>query len=239
MNFEFGLTSTFKLHKPNAVFVITPGDSEREFLAKNAIKAAKDAGVDFVLLLSVISVDTDTIFGRQIGPIEKYLHECDMLPHCILRLPIFLDNVFGQRESLQTEGKFYGPVQPGALHVPVAVMDVGDAAAKVLLDYKKHTDKVYSLTGGPSVSHKEIADAWSTVLHKDVQYVQISYEDNKKALMDLGMPEWQAEGTNELYQLMDKGTPVMSETTDHVLRTSGRQPTTPKDWMSYNREAFV
>jgi hypothetical protein len=39
-------------------------------------------------------------------------------------------------------GKFVGPCRPDAQHTPVAVQDVGDVAAKILISYHKHDEKV-------------------------------------------------------------------------------------------------
>jgi hypothetical protein len=102
-----GLTETLRQFNPHSLFIITPGDSEREVLAKNAIKAGKDAGLGFILVTSVLTAGTDTIFGRQFGPIEKYLQSeaCGSIKHCLLRLPIFIDNFYAQAESIRDQGK--------------------------------------------------------------------------------------------------------------------------------------
>jgi hypothetical protein len=89
------------------------------------------------------------------------------------------------------------------------------------------------------VTHKQVAEDWSRVLKKEVKYEQISYDDAKESFMDMGMPEWQAEGINELYQLMDDNDPVINDENNHILHVSGRDPISPEAWMSYHRAAFM
>lgn len=64
----FGMRSSLPLEHHLAhvhLLVITPGHAERTQLTINGIEAAKKAGVPFVLVVSVPTTGTDSIFGRQ------------------------------------------------------------------------------------------------------------------------------------------------------------------------------
>lgn len=72
------------MREHDAVFIITPGAQNRTELTCNAIDCAVDAMVKFVLLVSVPSVGTDTMFGGQLKVIEDHLRSTQ-LNFCILR----------------------------------------------------------------------------------------------------------------------------------------------------------
>ena len=45
--------------------MVTPGDIEREKLTANGVDAAKAAGAKFVMIVSVPTANTDSIFGSK------------------------------------------------------------------------------------------------------------------------------------------------------------------------------
>ena len=65
----------------------------RTELALNGIQAAKDAGVGFLAVVSVSTAGSDTVFGRQFGPIEEAT-KASGLPYVLFRLPFFTDNLW-------------------------------------------------------------------------------------------------------------------------------------------------
>ncbi len=70
MGNEEELTTILKDYQ--RVFIVTPSAFERRELATSALNAAKEAGVEFTLLLSVSTAGTDSIFGKQFGPLEEH-----------------------------------------------------------------------------------------------------------------------------------------------------------------------
>lgn len=88
--------------------------------------------------MSVATVDrTDTIFGKQFTEIEEAVRSSD-IDFTILRLPLFIDNNWGNTETIKQESAIYGPADPSKLFCTVAVQDVGKVAANILLDPQKH-----------------------------------------------------------------------------------------------------
>ena len=66
-----------------------PGAANRVELATNAASASKEAGVEHLVLVSVLSVEApETLYGGQFAKIESHVKELG-LPYTFLRLPFF------------------------------------------------------------------------------------------------------------------------------------------------------
>eukprot|EP00730_Choanoeca_flexa_P004432 TRINITY_DN11694_c0_g1_i1.p1 TRINITY_DN11694_c0_g1~~TRINITY_DN11694_c0_g1_i1.p1 ORF type:complete len:320 (+),score=110.93 TRINITY_DN11694_c0_g1_i1:390-1349(+) len=235
MNDTSSLTHT--LQNADAVFVIVPGHIEREQLAKNAINAAKAANVKFILLVSVLTADTDSIFGRQFKPVEDHLIASNV-PYAILRLPFFLDNLFASQQSVQSEGKIYAPAVSKAKFTPIAVQDIGAAAAAILANPTAHHKKLYKLTMAP-VSYADYAKTFTKVLGKKVEYVQVPYDAAKQAFMGMGFPEWQVDGIMELYHFFDAKSKITNQKSKDFKKITGRKPLTTRQWLEPMKQAFA
>ena len=88
------------------VYIVTPGSDVE--LAKKASTASKDAGVKNLLVVSALSADlTDTVFGGLFSAIESHVKKLGV-PYTLLRLPIFIDNNWGNADSIkgQSTGQF-------------------------------------------------------------------------------------------------------------------------------------
>ena len=79
----------------------------------------------------------------------------------------------------------------------IDVRDIVDVAVKVLTS-EGYEGQDYVLTGPQAVSFNDVAGALSVALGKTVQYVDVPLEAGKRAMMDLGMSEWIADGYAEL-----------------------------------------
>eukprot|EP00730_Choanoeca_flexa_P012882 TRINITY_DN4718_c0_g1_i2.p1 TRINITY_DN4718_c0_g1~~TRINITY_DN4718_c0_g1_i2.p1 ORF type:complete len:296 (+),score=91.71 TRINITY_DN4718_c0_g1_i2:139-1026(+) len=220
----------------DAVFVVSPGAEERVKLTNNGVQAAKDAGAKFIMVVSVPTVGTDTVFGRHMDAIETYVKGCGV-SYTLLRLPYFMDNFFGNRDPIKEKGHIYTPAKDEAEFTPIAVEDVGLAAATILANYEKHQNKTYTITSG-SMTHRRAAAAFSDVLGKPVEHVQVSYDAAKESFMDMGLPEWQADGVVELFQHFNQASPLTNKPTSDFKDITGKEPMPVEVWVQKNKTAF-
>ena len=110
-----------------SAFIVTPGAEDRTKLTITAIDCAKQAAVTFVMVVSVLTAEHgNTVFGAQLGKVEAHLKE-SQLTYCLLRLPLFMDNLYGNAESVKKFNKYYGPCQPTMPFVQIAVSDAAQA----------------------------------------------------------------------------------------------------------------
>jgi uncharacterized protein YbjT (DUF2867 family) len=115
------------------------------------------------------------------------------------------------------------------------VRDVARAAAKVLLG-GEHAGKTYQLNGPEALLSTQVADKIAKHSGRAVTYVDIPMEAQRKAMLDMGMPEWQVRALLDLqmYYVNGKGGDV-----DDVLEPLiGRRPITMDEFLEENAAAF-
>jgi uncharacterized protein YbjT (DUF2867 family) len=215
----------------DAAFLVTPGDQKRKELTCAAIDAAKEAKVKHIVVVSVSTAEVESIFGTtQTLPIETHT-KASGVPYTILRLPIFIDNNWGNKGSIQGQGVFYGPQKGDAPFTPIAVQDIGEAAAIILANPASHVNQTYNLTT-KAYTNNQLATAFSLVLNKEVKYVQVPYEAAKKSFMDHGYPEWQVDGIMELFKLIDAENKAINHESADFKKITSRNPTTMQQWVA-------
>jgi uncharacterized protein YbjT (DUF2867 family) len=115
------------------------------------------------------------------------------------------------------QNSFYGSAAGGKVS-QVDVRDIGAVAVRVLTE-DGHTGKTYTLTGPAALSNLEIAAILSSVLGREIRYVNLPPAEMKQALLGAGMPEWNASGIIDLEALYrEGGASTVSPDIEHVLR---------------------
>ena len=71
----------------------------------------------------------------------------------------------------------------------VDVRDVAAAAAEIAVSPAGHAAKTYWPTGPESLSGNDVADIFTKVLSRQITFHPISYEEQKQAMIDAGLPE--------------------------------------------------
>ena len=220
-----------------AVFLVVPGHHDRTQLALNGIEAGKHAGVKFLLVLSVLTVGTNTIFGRQFDPIEAKTKESG-IHYCIIRLPLFMDNNYAHLNPIKEESIIYDPRDPTKLSTPVAIADIGKVAAEILANPEDHVGMTYKLVA-PTFSFNDKAAEFTKALGKEVKVKRVSYEEGEAAMLKQGLPEWQADGIMKLYKFIDADSPLTNEADiADIGKITGEKSTTIEDWVALNAAAF-
>ena len=221
-----------------SLFIVVPGTENRAELSIKTAEAAKEAGVKHLVVVSVPTAEhTDTIFGKQFSKIESSISKLGV-PYTFLRLPLFVENYFGFKETIQKMSTIIVPVDPTKPYTPVVVGDAGKAAAAILVDPSKHANKTYPIVSDRH-TYNDVAKTFSEALGKDITVTTNSYEDTKKALMGLGFPEWQVDGVMELYKLIDSGSSTTNqEDLSKFKEITGEDPTSLKGWVNAVAPAF-
>jgi len=221
-----------------SLYIVVAGSENRAELTIKTAEAAKVAGVKHLVVLSALTTEhTDTVFGKQFTEIEGFVSKLG-IPYTFLRLPLFVENYFGFKESIQKMSTIITPVNPTKLYTPVVVGDAGKAAAAVLVDPSKHVNKTYTVVSNRH-THNDVAKAFSEALGKEVTVTTNSYEDAKKFMMGMGFPEWQVDGIIELYKLIDSGSSTTNQENLSTFKNiTGEEPTSLKDWVKAVAPAF-
>jgi uncharacterized protein YbjT (DUF2867 family) len=181
------------------VYLVCSPIPELVLLEGNAIEASEAAGVRRIVLNSALGAgDYGKSFPSWHRKVEDKLKTAKMA-HCILRPNSFLQNLLTYyAPGIRAQGAFYGAMGSARTSY-VDVRDVAAVAAKALRG-SEHDGKTYELNGPEALTCAEVAARISRHAGIAAQYVDIPAEAQRKAMMDQGMPEWQATALLELQE---------------------------------------
>lgn len=219
----------------DAYFSVSPLIQNLSETGIQAVDAAKRAGVRRIVRSSVLGAADDAItFPRWHRAVEKTIEESG-LPYTILQPTAFMQNLLLYTNSIKKDGKFYA-AQADARASLVDARDIAEAAV-IALTESGHDGKKYKITGGEPISNGDIAEVLSDVTGKPVQYVAISDDDAKKAMLGMGMPPWMVDGMTELNQITARGWLAGVET--DFERIAGHKPRSFRQFAQDFRADFI
>lgn len=220
----------------DTLLLITPHHHEQVAQATNVIEGARDSGNDpRIVRLSVAKAShaAPTKNCRQHARIEEELLSSG-LPYTLLRPTTFMQNTLATARTVSSEGRIYQPFKAGKLGM-IDVRDIAEVAVKVLTE-EGHEGKTYTLTGPKAISFYDIAEVLSEVLAKKVDYVPITLEKAKEAMLGMGLSEWKAEVLVEYARAHSQG--YSNFTTEDVEQLTGHTATSYSEFASDFERAF-
>ena len=182
----------------DAVYTLLPTDpsapdyrAEQDRQGEAIEKAIRDSGVRYVVSLS--SVGADLHHGGVIAGLhaqEERLKKVDGINLLLLRPVSFFENFYSSLTLIKQEG-INGDSVEANLAVPmVATRDIADAAAKALKARNWKGVVVRELLGPRDISYSEATRILGERIGKpDLEYVQFSYDDQARALAQVGLSE--------------------------------------------------
>jgi uncharacterized protein YbjT (DUF2867 family) len=212
-----------------SVFLVCSPIRELVQLEGHAIEASEAAGVRRIVLSSALGAgDYGKSFPSWHRNVEDKLKTTKMA-HCILRPNGFLQNVLTYyAPSIRAQGAFYGAMGTARTSY-VDVRDIAAVAVKVLRG-GEHDGKTYELNGPEALTCVEVAEKISRHAGMVARYVDIPVEVQRKAMLDQGMPEWQATALLDLQAYYTGG---KGGTLDGVLMgLLGRPPITMDQFLA-------
>jgi len=175
----------------DAFFSLTPLVENLVAAGKNAVQAAKAAGIKKIVRSSAQGAGPDAAIelGRWHYAVEKAVEDSG-IPFTILRPANFMQNYlnFGTPETIKGQSAFYSPLGEAKVS-PIDTRDISAVAARVLLE-SGHAGKRYDLTGGESLSNAEIAGLLSQALGRKITHISIPESAASDAMAKAGTPPW-------------------------------------------------
>jgi uncharacterized protein YbjT (DUF2867 family) len=219
----------------DAVFILATGPKLPVHTA-NAVAAAKKAGAKRLVKLSVLGAGQPS-GGRAIiewhDAAEKAITDSG-IPWTFVRPGSFMSNALQWVGPIKGQGKVFSAFGDGKF-APVHPRDIAAVAAAALTG-KGHEGQAYPLTGGEAMSVGEQVKILSEAIGKPIQYVVITDEASRDAMLKNGMP------ANLVDSLVKLGGFIRSGGANTVLPTVekvlGRKPLTFAEWARENAAAF-
>jgi uncharacterized protein YbjT (DUF2867 family) len=224
------VTKTFR--GASAIFWMTPPDIGQPDLAAyhtgsgevaaTAIKANK--------IPRVVNLSSAGAHLQKAGPIsglgivERKLNEAaENVVH--LRPSFFMENFLSQMEPIKRDGAVYD-LLPADRAVPlVAVRDIGNVAAELLLDSKWSGKSIRGLHGPADLTFAEATKIVGDSIGKPLNYVQITPDQAYQVYLGIGASPSFANGLIEMYQAVAQPGSIAEARTP--LTTT---PTTMREW---------
>ena len=223
-----------------SVFVVTghnPGMVEQQ---NNVLDAALKAGAKYLVRVgggrAVALADSPSVVGRGHAAIEDRLKGSG-IKWTILRPGLFMQNLVGQAASIKDAGKIVGAAAKELKIAFIDVRDTGAVGARILLDPEPHAGKTYEFSG-KLISFGEIADAFSSVLGKAVNYVPVTLEQTEQALKARNLPDWLFAHMLLIAKLTANGS-FSTENTKPIEDIANRPPITFKKFIEDFKAMFA
>ena len=153
---------------------------------RNAIEAAKDAGVGLIAYTSIANADrTDMQLAAEHQATEEAL-SASGLPYALLRNGWYLENYTDQLGSYLQHGAVLGSAGDGRVSAATRA-DYARAAAAVLLR-DDQAGKVYELGGDVPFTLSELAEEVSAAAGRPVNYRDLPVKEYAELLVGAGLP---------------------------------------------------
>jgi len=223
------------LKNVDSVYLVCSPIPELVQLESNMIDACVASGVKHVVQNSALGAgDYDQSFPSWHRKVEEKL-KGTRLSWTILRPNSFHQNVVAFfAPTIRTQGVFYNSMRD-AKNSFLDVRDIAAVAAKSLAA-GEHAGKIYELNGPEAINYAELAKKISKVAGREVKYVDLPMDAQKKAMLDQGMPEWLTTALLDLQQYYVNG--KGGETDGLLQKLLGRAPITMAEFLKENAVEF-
>jgi uncharacterized protein YbjT (DUF2867 family) len=226
------------LNGVDKLFLLTPDVPNAADLASNVVIEAKKAGIKQIVKQSVMgaaALEADVGTMRLHRQVEKFIEQSG-IPFTFLRPNEFMQNFVNfHSPSIKGNNAFYVPLEDAKVSL-VDVRDIAGVAVKSLIDEDKHKNKTYLITGPEALSYHQVAEILSNTTGRKINYVNISDEEARAAMKEIGMSDWLINTVSELSEYFRKG--KASEISPAVEEVTGNKPISFSQFAKDYAEAF-
>ncbi|MHA0857267.1 SDR family oxidoreductase [Paenibacillus sp. CMAA1364] len=221
VSFDFLQQSTYSnaLTDIKKIFIVRPpqlADPKQDTLP--FLQAAKSAGVEHIVFVSLIGVEKNPIVPHH--KIEKYIVELGFT-YTFLRPSFFMQNLnTTHREDIAVRNELYVPVGKSKTSF-IDTRDIAAVAATCLTE-PGHEFKKYDLTGSEALTYDQVASIMSKVLHRTIVYKNPNIISFRQTMIRRGMPKEFANVMTILYTMTRLGTAKLI--TDEIEVILKRKP---------------
>jgi uncharacterized protein YbjT (DUF2867 family) len=229
-------SSTFQpaLKDVHTLGLITPSHPDQVKREVGLICAAKQAGVERIIKLSVIGAEfvcPISAFARWHADVEEVLRTSD-IPHVILRPNFFMQNALLQKASIQA-GIYAEPIATSS----ISYVDIRDiAAVAVVVAGGEFDDQALTLTGREAIGGERISNLLGQAMGKPIRFVSPDQTSFRAALAERELPDWHIDALTELYARVQEGRAAhISSVSPDIENVTGKRP---RSFLEYAIGAF-
>ena len=219
------------------LFLLTPTHPKMIEFTSNLVNGAKESDVKHIVKLSHIRADPNDELQINITRLHRQAEkiiEDSGIPFTFLRPNFFMQNFINFYLG-KDQSSIYLPAGDGKVSF-VDVRNIAAVAVQALTANDKHNGKAYSITGPEAISYDQAAKILSEYIGRNISYVNISEDDARKAIMDMGMSGWHTNILLELLMLSKEG--YLSSVSHDVEAVTGNKPISFAEFAKEHADAF-
>ena len=230
------LTKAFR--GARAAYLLLPPMTSREDQERESdaiAKAVTESGLRYAVYLSSYGAQVPEGTGPVTGlhSSEQKLNAISGLNVLHLRAAYFMENNLAAIGMIQGMGMFGHALRPDLKLPMAATRDVGDYAARRLLDLDFSGKQTRELLGERDLSMTEATAVIARGIGKpDLRYVQFPYEQVQQVLEQMGMTPKKAAVYIEMFKAINTGVLVPQE-------PRSRENTTPTSFETFVQDVFA
>jgi uncharacterized protein YbjT (DUF2867 family) len=184
-----------------AVVLVSPAVPAQELAV---VRSAAQAGVSHVVkATSKAPADSPIARRRWQAEIEAGL-AASGISHTLLRSNAYMQNVLALAPAIAKTSSFGSAAGKGRSGM-VDARDVAAVAAEIAAAPAAHAGQTYWLTGPRLISNYDVAAVLSELLGRTITYQELTYEENKDAMIRAGVPGQIAEMNAQAFSLTADG----------------------------------
>ena len=221
-----------------AAYLLLPPINSREDQERESDAIAKsvtESGLPYALYLSSYGAHVPEGTGPVTGlhSSEQKLNAISGLNVLHLRAAYFMENNLAAIGMIQAIGRFGHALLPDLKLPMIATRDVGDYAARRLLDLDFSGKQTRELLGERDLSMAEATEVIARGIGKpNLRYVQFSYDQMQQALTQMGFSAKKAAVYIEMFKAINEGVLAAQE-------PRSRENSTPTSFESFVHDVFA
>ncbi|UYO42473.1 SDR family oxidoreductase [Rhodopseudomonas palustris] len=170
-----------------ALLISSSEIGQRAAQHRNAIEAARQAGVKLLAYTSLLQADTSPLGLAEEHRQTEAALKASGVPHALLRNGWYSENYAASIPAALAHGALLGSADGGRI-ASAARADYAGAAVRVLTATEPQAGRIYELAGDASYTLAEFAAELSKQSGKPVAYRDLPQADYEAALVGAGLP---------------------------------------------------
>lgn len=170
-----------------ALLISSSEIGQRTAQHRNAIEAARQAGVKLLAYTSLLHADTSPLGLAEEHRQTEATLKASGVPHALLRNGWYSENYAASIPAALAHGALLGSADGGRI-ASAARADYAEAAVRVLTAAEPQAGRIYELAGDASYTLAEFAAELSKQSGKAVAYRDLPQADYEAALAGAGLP---------------------------------------------------